>query len=178
MVFEEFKMKVIERTEETADITVAPAVLWLHMERFPRGVVELTDKTRRIVRLPSRLKNGDTSEEIVVNVTEISNAVFRENTTVTDIVLPLCLERLPQHAFEGCSALERIFIPKTVKAIPANAFEGCPPLSDIYFGGTADEWKKFERKFFENEAEFGNENYPGRPVAKPVAERRIPCRGG
>lgn len=173
ITFSEYKKNVIDKTEETTAVVGAPAYLWLHLDYMPRGIFELTDKSLKTVRLPSRIKNFNYNLKVI----RISSTLFRGNETVTDIILPLYLERIPNYAFEGCSSLKHIVIPKSVKKIFPSAFCGCTSLTDIYYEGTIEEWKSMEKTFYRHEVEFNRENYPGTPVAKMSGERIFPLPG-
>lgn len=59
--------------------------------------------------------------------TGISADLFRGNTTVKKVILPLYVTEIPDNAFEGCTALEEV-IAFGVTKIGSNAFKGCTSL--------------------------------------------------
>lgn len=52
------------------------------------------------------------------------------NQTLKKIVLPKTLQKIENHAFDGCTALEEIEIPASVTSIGKQAFRSCISLSD------------------------------------------------
>ena len=53
------------------------------------------------------------------------------NTNINEIILPNCLNYIPQSAFEGCSALEYINISESINSIQSRAFKNCSNLKSV-----------------------------------------------
>ena len=72
------------------------------------------------------VNNGDGTYS-AYKTTKLSADVFRGNTTIKTIVLPVYITEIPDNAFEGCTNLERV-IAFGVTKIGDNAFKGCTSL--------------------------------------------------
>lgn len=53
------------------------------------------------------------------------------NTNINEIILPNCLNYIPQSAFEGCSALEYINVSESINSIQSRAFKNCSNLKSV-----------------------------------------------
>ncbi|MBR4842955.1 MAG: leucine-rich repeat protein, partial [Bacteroidaceae bacterium] len=62
---------------------------------------------------------------IEYKVTEIVGSTFRDNTSVTSVVLGNNLKLIHKNAFEGCTGISVITIPASVDSIGEWAFSGC-----------------------------------------------------
>ena len=149
MNFQEYKESVIECTEDSKDLLYALAYIWLHPSRLPLKVVGLGNCCDGVIKIPNwsdetRVVQFDSGPEKFhggsVPIIGFSRRVFKDNLHVTDIILQSNIERIPDEAFSGCTALERITIPKNVKRIGKEVFKNCGKLKDIYYEGTEDEW--------------------------------------
>ena len=77
-------------------------------------------------------------EKVVIEVPEGTESIgteYRDNKTVTEIILPPCLKHIGDNAFEGCTNLEKINFPDRLASIGSMAFLNCvslsvPPLPD------------------------------------------------
>lgn len=74
--------------------------------------------------------NGADASKTAVKVTKIGSNVFKGNTNIKTVVLPLYVSEIPDGAFEGCTNLETV-IAYGVTKIGANAFKGCTKLNDF-----------------------------------------------
>lgn len=71
------------------------------------------------------------SLETVVALTSIDHNAFKHCDTITNIVLPTCINRIGDHAFEQCKALKHLELPDSVTIIGDKAFSGCEELNEI-----------------------------------------------
>lgn len=69
------------------------------------------------------LSTGLESIAIPSNVASLGPSAFFDCTSLTTVTLPDSLEVLPDHLFEGCSALEAITLPPATTTIGESAFE-------------------------------------------------------
>jgi len=77
-------------------------------------------------------------------VTNIAEGAYNKNTSITDLVTPLYLDKIEPYAFQNCTALKSITItaardydtlaPKSV-TIAQNAFAGCASVEELYIAG-------------------------------------------
>ena len=139
MEFKEFIEKIYPLAEVPQKLEFKPAILWLHLDRLPVGVVSLGSNDSSIIRLPNRVI---ACEGNIVPVIALAYGQFTNRTDITDIILPNKLERISKDAFSGCSNLKRITIPHTVRLINEKAFNNCDNLEDVYFAGSEEDWNK------------------------------------
>lgn len=66
-----------------------------------------------------------------VKVKKIDNNVFKDTTTITQIVLPDTITDIGNKAFYGCSSLKSITMPSGLEWLGSSAFEGCSALESI-----------------------------------------------
>ena len=69
---------------------------------------------------------------------------FKDNTTITSVVIPEGVTTIGTCAFEGCTNLETVVFPSTLMEIGISAFRDCPNLKDVvlpdslaFVGGSA-----------------------------------------
>lgn len=62
--------------------------------------------------------------------TAFDNEVFKGNTEIKKVVLPMYITEIPDNAFEGCTNLEMV-VAYGVTKIGANAFKGCTSLKSF-----------------------------------------------
>lgn len=67
-------------------------------------------------------------------VTSIGDNAFKNNTTLTSVIVPERVESIGAYAFCKCTSLTDINFPESVKMIGNQAFEGCIGLTEIDFG--------------------------------------------
>ena len=75
----------------------------------------------------------------------MSEYVFKECRSLTDVDLPDGIEDIYSEAFSGCTALTHITLPRSVFHIDRDVFEGCTALTDIY----VDQDKNYECCLFD-----------------------------
>jgi len=172
MNFAEYK-EMIEKVPYTDTLEYRPAVMWLHPERLPVGVISLGNTDRGIIKIPGRVTSR---AGIKVPVIAIGKNAFSGRSGLTDIVLPQSIERLPEGAFKGCSGLKRITIPRNITVIKEGTFAGCDQLEDVYYEGTAEEWESIDIAYRRHEIEFGG-LIPGTPINEVKAERMLHIPG-
>lgn len=56
---------------------------------------------------------------------------FENCTSLTSIVIPSKVERIPVGAFHGCTSLQSVTLPEGCEVIGNSAFEACPALTEI-----------------------------------------------
>lgn len=78
--------------------------------------------------------NGD-GTYTAIKVRGFAADVFKGNTNIKKVVLPVYVSEIPENAFEGCTSLETIFA-SGVTSIGSNAFKGCISLATF----TLDEY--------------------------------------
>jgi hypothetical protein len=61
----------------------------------------------------------------------IYDLAFRENTTLTSIVIPEGVTHIGYRVFDGCTSLVSITIPESVTEIESRTFVGCKSLTSI-----------------------------------------------
>ena len=76
---------------------------------------------------------GDNSIVDMSTMTDVVSVVgaFRNNKTVTNVILPEGIETIGPKAFAGCNNLTEIVLPSTITSIEANAFDNCGQLRKI-----------------------------------------------
>ncbi len=177
-------MKYLEYVEKIKNIPYPAkleyhiAVMWLHPERLPLGVVSLGDEILPIVKIPHEAVNNVCNHgySYKVPVIAITRDLFRGREDITDIVLPSTIQWLPEKAFADCKNLRRITIPRIIRSIPEGTFAGCENLTDIYYEGSREEWEKVKIVHQKHECELGG-LIPGTPVLRITSERMIHIPG-
>ena len=172
MNFKEYE-ETIKDKPYTETLEYSQAIMWLHPELLPLGVVSIGEEYPEIVKIPNRIANRYGRK---VPIIAIARNAFADHVKVTDIVLPSTIERIPTGAFAGCSGLKRITIPKKIKTIREGTFAGCDNLEDVYFEGSMEEWRKINIVHDKHEIEFGK-LIPGTPVHEIKAERLLHVPG-
>ncbi len=149
------------------------AVLWLHPDRLPVGLVGLGDCDAAVVRVPAQIQKASGT---VAPVIAVARSAFAGNEHITDVLLPASIEALPAGLFAGCTNLQNVTIPRRVKRVGENTFAGCVHLKNIYYEGSLEEWKRVEIVHEAHEIEFGS-LVPGTPVQSVTAERMVHIPG-
>ena len=162
-------INIIKGTPETQGLEYDKAVMWLHPEKLPLGVVSLNGCTDKIIRIPKTAVNSYGQE---VDVIGIGCDAFQGNTNVTDVILHPGIRMVGGSTFKGCTALERIYFPKQIKRISKYMFSGCTSLTDIYYEGSYEDWKQLEPPTEKRIKGFGD-LIPGTPVQKVTYENIV-----
>ena len=168
-------MNYSEYCESIKDINVSDklefrqAIMWLHPEILPLGLVSMGELDAPVIKVPERAKN---KYDRVVPVIAISKDAFAGKKNITDIILPSSIESIPQGAFAGCTNLKNITIPKKIRVIKEGTFKDCKKIENVFYEGTAEEWDKIEIVHEKHEIDFG-ECLPGTPVQTIISERRL-----
>lgn len=68
------------------------------------------------------------------SVKKIDACAFRNNTTITELVISDGVEEIGAQAFLGCKNLTRAVTPDSIKTVGTSAFRGCTKLSYVYLG--------------------------------------------
>ena len=171
MDYNEYR-KIIDNTSDTEGIKYGLAVVMLHPERLPLCVVSANECNDKMIKVPCHTANRYGK---IVPIIKIGCNAFKDNKTVTDIILGSDICSIGAGAFAGCSSLERITIPKGIKCIREGTFTGCTALTDVYYEGTLDEWKAIDILSEKRELDLGS-LVSGSPVQEVTEERltRIP----
>lgn len=70
-------------------------------------------------------------EEEEKHYTSIAASVFKGNSNITYVKLPMGVETITAEAFKGCTALKGVYLPASVNKIENSAFEGCTAMTQI-----------------------------------------------
>ena len=105
------------------------------------GVADRLNKRNRTVPTPEledyelfmgstvkHYRGQKTSVRVPDRIMEIGTGAFR-NSSVTSVILPMNVEKIGYHAFEGCSKLKHIVIMSPNCEIQGGAFDGCDSIS-------------------------------------------------
>ena len=85
------------------------------------------------------VRSNKTSYSILQGTRWIGPRVFRNNTTITDVVIPNTVTHISASAFSGCTGLSQLDIPDNVTTIGQNAFYNVAKIK--YFGtATGGPW--------------------------------------
>jgi hypothetical protein len=81
---------------------------------------------------------GGTEIDVVIpssvagrTITVISDGAFRNNQSITSVIIPEGVTRIGDNAFSGCTALVSVTLPSTLTDIGSGAFSGCTALASI-----------------------------------------------
>ncbi len=93
---------------------------------------------------PSAFKDESTITKLVLpdGITEIGDHAFSGCTALTAITLPYRLTHIGDYAFKGCASADRLYIGPYVKVIGDGAFFACNGLIGVFYEGTASAWGK------------------------------------
>ena len=64
-------------------------------------------------------------------VIEIKEYAFADGNSLTNIIIPDCVQTIGKFAFEGCSSLTKLTIPSSVRSIGENAFLNCNNITEL-----------------------------------------------
>lgn len=172
MNFKDYK-EMMNTIPFTETLGYCQAVMWLHPETLPLGVISIGDKNSTIIKIPGKMTNRYGNK---VPVIAIARDAFINHDKITDIVLPPSIQRIPVRAFAGCSELRRITIPKQIKLIGKGTFADCDKLEDVYYEGSREEWEKVNIVHNKHEIELGD-LIPGTSINEIKAERLLHVPG-
>jgi hypothetical protein len=100
-----------------------------HKTCWVSGIGDCTDT---VIHIPEYNDDG-------IPVTHIGAGAFRNNTQITEVVIPWGITSIDTSAFYGCTSLQKIIMSDSVTSIGENAFYGCSNLSDILLGAGVKE---------------------------------------
>ena len=100
------------------------------------------------------------------SITNFANSVFKNQTSLTGIVIPDTIVSIGDEAFSGCESLTTVEIPNIVSYIGYNAFYECNALQDIQYKGTESEWESIN--IGDGNEVFNNITVEYAPAVKPV----------
>ncbi len=78
------------------------------------------------------------SEYPDVNVLYLDENCFKNDQSITEVVLPAMLQEIPEGAFENCVNLRKITINSQCTTIGIGAFRGCTSLKEVAFAEYLD----------------------------------------
>lgn len=64
---------------------------------------------------------------------------FKDNTTITGVIIPEGVESIFFDTFAGCTNLTKVHLPSTLLGMEASAFDGCVNLTDVNLSDVACE---------------------------------------
>lgn len=76
------------------------------------------------------------------SIETIRDRALRNCAALAQINIPASTVSIGYEAFYGCGQLSIVIIPESITEIGGQAFTGCDKISEIYYGGTADNWKR------------------------------------
>ena len=65
-------------------------------------------------------------------VKKLGDGLFRDNDTITAVIIPYGIEQIGANVFSGCAKLEQIDLPSSLVSIGDEAFSECTKLTSIY----------------------------------------------
>ena len=65
-------------------------------------------------------------------VKKLGDGLFRDNDTITAVIIPYGIEQIGANVFSGCAKLERIDLPSSLVSIGDEAFSECTKLTSLY----------------------------------------------
>lgn len=121
-----------------------------NMRTVGRGVAYVTASVKGYDRVSTTLRVSVVSEYRIVNYTlfeyhgspdvvipdelnimYLDEDAFKDDRTITSLVLPKTLAEIPENAFKNCTALKSVTIPSETTVIGKSAFEGCVSLKTV-----------------------------------------------
>lgn len=101
----------------------------------PTFTYTLSNSGRELVKFTSTSTTvvNFTTDSQLKKVESIADEAFKDNTTITKIILPNTVESIGQGAFKGCTSLSHITLPENAafKKINVRTFEECRSLQKI-----------------------------------------------
>ncbi len=91
----------------------------------------------------------------------IADSAFKNNTTLTEVVLPDGIEKIGNLAFSGCSALTNVTAPISITEIKENAFNGCTGFNQDSKIKITKNGAKIGEVLFNNNSQFEKIKYYG-----------------
>lgn len=109
-------------------------------------VVDYVGKAKD-VRIPDYIStdNGDGTTS-VVKIVGVEKTAFSGNTDITSVKLSKHIKEIPEHAFEGCTSLEKV-TGGSIETIGNSAFSGCTHLENFT---VSKDVKSLGKKAFED----------------------------
>lgn len=65
-------------------------------------------------------------------VKKLGDGLFKDNDTITAVIIPAGVEQIGANVFSGCAKLEQINLPSSLVSIGEEAFSECTKLSSLY----------------------------------------------
>lgn len=130
--------KITAETEESRPFRYTPA-----KETYVDGLKYRLnqDNSATVLRCDTAVVKGDlvipgsiTVDGTTYKVNSIFFAAFSNCTTLTSVVIPDGITRIPNEAFSGCSNLKRVSLSDSVVFVGNGAFTGCRCITDTIDG--------------------------------------------
>lgn len=80
--------------------------------------------------------------ELGRDISYIGAGAFKGCMRLSVFAVPERVTKIYPETFAYCSGLVQIYLPAGLQQIEADSFTNCNSLTDIYFGGTAEQWRK------------------------------------
>lgn len=122
----------------------------IHPHTLPRKLITLGIFEFGMYKMPSSVNNYTTVDgirllnPITIPVISFKEDLFKNNQTISELVLSTHLDTLPKECFMGMKNLKSIWIPRRLKNILKDCFKDCNNLTDIYYEGSEEEYKEIE----------------------------------
>ena len=100
------------------------------LERISSGVFEGCDRLTDII--------------IPESVTHIESGAFQDCDSLTRITIPEGVTAIEDRTFYSCNKLKTITIPASVTKVGDMAFAYAQALQDVFYGGSAEQWKRID----------------------------------
>ena len=105
---------------------------WIYQEEEDGTITIIgCENTEKNIVVPARI-NGKP-------VRKLGARAFKNNDTITAVVIPYGVETIEAQVFFGCSKLERVDLPTSVTTIEDKAFSKCESLGELYIPSSVEE---------------------------------------
>lgn len=141
-------LDLIDLMEYPKGYELSLSYMWIHPEYIPKKLIELGNYDYGFYKMPEADTNYNylismepLKRPITVPVDSFKKDLFKNNKSITDLILSKYLKVLYDESFLNMSNLKRIWIPKGIKYIPKDCFRGCDSLKEIYYEGSKEEFQ-------------------------------------
>lgn len=90
------------------------------------------------------------------SVESISKGMLAECGDLTDVTIAEGVKRIELGAFDACFSLRTLTIPGSMTYIDQYAIGGNLYVADIYFGGSRDQWEKYELPYYNDNVHYNS----------------------
>ena len=119
-----FILSIIKLFNTNIDNTNKTEIEFTYLENSD-GSITITgyNGSETNVVIPNKIKNKP--------VTQIKQAAFKKNSTITEITIPENIVSIESHAFWNCSSLAKVTLSEGLEIIHPYAFMGCRKLTNL-----------------------------------------------